>query len=407
MGLPLLGLFCAAPLGGCAATGANSANDRSVFATDFTADPREHGWSANKHRPSEDPQGQWHESGEGRGADGWLHMASGHWLGPAFEMSPEAFYRITVHCRTAERAYVAMRFYDEQGDEVPADFYTTLYPEGDPMAGPADEGGWHMQQVCLQGRERVATARVQLTPLGSALDVAAVRVERIDRQAALAWADHVYAQMPPVRFDPPTDRWRYLPKTEKVLREGGRLRVVMLGDSIVNDISNSMFARMIEREHPGVEIDLLRSVDGGHGASDYRKAGQVRKHVLDHKPDLLIIGGVSHRNHSDAYADVIEQVRAEQDPDILVMSGAVAQAVNSREVLQRRNQRFRERIEQIAADKAVAFFDLRAVYDRYIERTGGEPDWFMRDEVHANSRGKQVVGRILARYFQLDAAQAD
>jgi len=55
--------------------------------------------------------------------------------------------------------------------------------------------------------------------------------------------DRIYADMTAVRYVPPSDRWTFLPRTRKRLLEGGALRIVMLGDSIVNDTSRSSWTR--------------------------------------------------------------------------------------------------------------------------------------------------------------------
>ena len=59
-----------------------------------------------------------------------------------------------------------------------------------------------------------------------------------------------YAEIPPVPYSPPAERWDKLPRTRKLLTEGGTLHVVMLGDSIVNDMSRSCWNLIVERRQP-------------------------------------------------------------------------------------------------------------------------------------------------------------
>jgi hypothetical protein len=47
------------------------------------------------------------------------------------------------------------------------------------------------------------------------------------------------AAVPDVKVALPGDRLQRLPKTMARLREGGTLRIVMLGDSIINDTPRS------------------------------------------------------------------------------------------------------------------------------------------------------------------------
>ena len=67
-----------------------------------------------------------------------------------------------------------------------------------------------------------------------------------NNQRSLEEINKIYSQMPPVQYVPPTDRWSNLPLTAKRLKQGGTLRVVMLGDSIVNDTSRSCWHLLLE-----------------------------------------------------------------------------------------------------------------------------------------------------------------
>jgi hypothetical protein len=48
----------------------------------------------------------------------------------------------------------------------------------------------------------------------------------------------------------------------------------------------------------------------------------------------------------------------------------------------------------------VEFLDMRSEWNEYVLRSPRPIEWFLRDPIHGNSRGKQVVGRILFRYFE-------
>ena len=56
-----------------------------------------------------------------------------------------------------------------------------------------------------------------------------------NNERTLEEVQKAYSEMPPVQYSPPVERWEKLPKTRQLLTDGGTLRVVMLGDSIVND----------------------------------------------------------------------------------------------------------------------------------------------------------------------------
>lgn len=214
-----------------------------------------------------------------------------------------------------------------------------------------------------------------------------------------------YAEMPPVRYGPPAGRWEKLPQTKLRLTAGGTLRVVMLGDSIVNDTSRSGWTYVVERRHPTCTIDKITSVRGSTGCWWYREPGRVQKFVLDHAPDLVIIGGISHRNDLDSIREVIRQIRETAAPDFLLMTGAFG-SVDPRDETQwqkindpRHYSDYRKGLENLADEVHAAFLDMEAAWGRYVRDSGKELDWFKRDPIHANERGEQILGHILANYL--------
>jgi alpha-L-fucosidase len=214
-----------------------------------------------------------------------------------------------------------------------------------------------------------------------------------------------YAEMPPVQYTPPLDRWERLPKTRERLLNGGLLHVVMLGDSIVNDTSRSCWELSVERRHPTCRIVKVTSVRGSTGCWWYKEPGRVKKYVLDHMPDLVIIGGISHRNDITSIRDVIRQIRGASQDDILLMTGAFGQVdpriERSWQTISDPNyySEYRKGLEGLAQEMGAAFLDMEAAWGQYIRQCGKELNWFKRDPIHANERGEQILGRILASYL--------
>jgi len=216
--------------------------------------------------------------------------------------------------------------------------------------------------------------------------------------------DAIYATIPPVKYAPPAGRWALLPKTMKRLRDGGTLRIVMLGDSIVNDTSHSRWELLLERLYPKCDVVKVVSVRGSTGCWWYKEENRVEEWVLKHKPDLLIIGGISQRDDVDSIREVIRQVRAKQQPEIFLMTGAFGRmnpitGDDWTRDFDPLGDSYRARLARLAVEEKCEFLDLTQAWGEYIKASGKELDWFKRDVVHANERGFQVLGRILERYF--------
>ena len=212
-----------------------------------------------------------------------------------------------------------------------------------------------------------------------------------------------YSQMAPVLYEPPAGRWAKLPRTRQRLIEGGTLRFVMLGDSIVNDTSRSCWNLIVERRHPRCSIEKVTSVRGSTGCWWYREPGRVQKFVLDHDPDLVIIGGISHRGDIDAIREVVRQIREQAQPDILLMTGAFG-SVDPREegFLNAggvHSTPYNAALKELADEIGAAFLDMETAWGRYIRESDRPLDTFKRDIVHANGQGEQIVGHILANHL--------
>jgi alpha-L-fucosidase len=226
-----------------------------------------------------------------------------------------------------------------------------------------------------------------------------------NNERTLEQIQKAYAEIPPVQYTPPAERWEKLPKTRKLLTEGSTLHVVMLGDSIVNDTSRSCWNLIVERRHPTCGIEKITCVRGSSGCWWYKEPGRVQRYVLDHKPDLVIIGGISHRNDIESIREVIRQIQEAAKPDILLMTGAFG-STDPRDEIQwqrisdpSRYSDYRKGLEKLAGEVGAAFLDMEAAWAKYVRDSGKELGSFKRDPIHANAQGEQILGHILANYL--------
>ena len=231
------------------------------------------------------------------------------------------------------------------------------------------------------------------------------RVENpLDGLAPLARIDAVYAAMDPLDYTPPADRWRNLDRTMQRLREGSGLRIVMLGDSIIEDTSSSQFELLLGRKYPKGKIEKVTACRGGTGCWWYKLDNHVEEYVLRHKPDLLMIGGISQHEDVDSIREVIRQVRAKQSPEILLMTPAFGATQdphirNWSFEIKPDTADYRARLQRLAETEKCGFIDMTGPWWRYIQQSGKTYGWFQRDRVHANECGSQILGRILETFF--------
>ncbi len=327
------------------------------------------------------------------------------WSSDTFALEADGYYRISVVSKGVRDAMMATRYRDAEGDLFVVDNYNRVVASED-----WEETTWYFQLFPGVVSGDVVVAAGSRAPF----HVKSIEVQPATRAEALHYIETELAGLPPIFYDPPADRWQFLSGAKARFRNGEPIRIVMLGDSIVNDTFNSMITLMIQRQWPGANLTVIPSVRGATGCGFYQDENRVQAYVLDHEPDLVVIGGISHGYNVEPIRSVIRQIRDVQPTEFLVMTGAKAPESNVRagfryhlqisdEEAARRVRQFNAEIGKMAESEGAAFFDMRRAYDQYIFDSGFSPRYFMRDETHGDLRGKLVLGALLAQFLRPDA----
>jgi lysophospholipase L1-like esterase len=281
------------------------------------------------------------------------------------------------------------------------------------LAAPKDTGGPTMRPVSLaKGLDRKAehelvlkTASPGVARVGGLLLNGSI-ADGFAGMSTLERIDAIYAGMDPIKYQPPPGRFAHIPKTMGKLRDGGELRMVLLGDSIMGNTSGSSFELLLMRDYPKCKIVKIASLRSSTGCKYYREENRVQDYVLKHNPDLLVIGGISNGGDAEAVRSVVQQVRAQKpDTEVLLLTpvfGAVRDEhirTFTREI-DTTTSNFRHNMQKVAAEEKCAFFDMTGPWWAYIQDSGKTYGWFMGDAVHANHRGCQIIGRLLEAWFK-------
>jgi lysophospholipase L1-like esterase len=218
--------------------------------------------------------------------------------------------------------------------------------------------------------------------------------------------DAIYAAMDPVVYEPPPGRFANIPRAMRKLREGGELRMVLLGDSIMGNTSGSAFDLLLMRDYPKCKIIKIASLRSSTGCKYYRQENRVQDYVLKHNPDLLLIGGISNGGDAEAVRSVVRQVRAgKPDTEVLLLTPVFGSPRDehirtyTREI-DPTTSNFRFNMQKVAEEEKCAFFDMTGPWWAYIQNSGKTYGWFMGDAVHANNRGCQIIARLLEAWFK-------
>jgi len=373
-----------------------------ILESDFEADPFAAGWTFAA-PPGVTADGAW--AGGGAGGSRCLVIESGYAESPPAPVEPLAYYRMRFRSRAAEEGVWGAFFARAGGEPLPSVCLDSLY-------APTH---WDETEVCVRAHAEAVEMRLRFEAAGAPVAIDDVAVEPVDAGDVADWADAVHAMLPPLVYALPADRFQYLPRTRAALSGGETLRVVVLGDSIANDLSHSLFEVLVAREWPEADVEVITAVESGAGCEFYREGDRLREYVLRHAPGLVMIAGISHGCNAEAVRDCVRRLRAAGDADVWVLSGAVPSLAWMRADMRSRTglpeavvaEIFRgwpAPLAAMCAEEKVAYLDLRGAWEAYLAGSPRPRAWYQRDAVHANTRGKQVLGRIVAGYLAPEEA---
>ncbi len=210
--------------------------------------------------------------------------------------------------------------------------------------------------------------------------------------------------MPKGEFTPPSTDWTNLRRTRGILTQGGELRLLALGDSIVNDTMRSGWVAKLGEAYPKATIHATVYVRGGGGCQHFKELDRIASNVIPRKPNLVFIGGISQRD-IESIREVIHQLRARlPEVEILLATGAFG-TVDPRdpEALAKASHSgtgpYGQALRKLAAEENCAYLDMTTPWAEYIRSAKVHPHLFYLDVVHANEYGEQILSKILMAFW--------
>lgn len=221
---------------------------------------------------------------------------------------------------------------------------------------------------------------------------------------SLAQITKIQAAMPAGTFTPPVADWQHLQRTRRILTKGGELRLLALGDSIINDTMRSGWVAKLAEGYPKASITTTVYVRGGGGCQHYAEEGRVAKYILPRKPDLVLIGGISQRDTYSIFR-VIREIRAAlPETEFLLTTGAfgTSDPRNPNELAKAPHSgtgAYGESLKTLAREEQCAYLDMTTPWVEYIRSSKLHPHLFYRDVVHANEYGEQILAKIMTAFW--------
>ncbi len=324
-----------------------------------------------------------------------LRLSQERWESEPIAVIPPQWHRLRFRVRAAGVAYWAAVFHDQQGAELP-DHYDSIDASAD----------WREVDGYFRAKDGAETARIRFQPIrGQLLEVAEVEVATASHAEVLAFADRCYATLPPITFTPESDRRQQLPETRQKLAAGQCVRCVTLGDSIMNDVQNSTWEVLVGRASAPGAIQVYSAVCGSKGCRYYLDPALFSGQIVARQPELVMICAMSGRTDYGSVRALLEKLRAESGAEVLLTTNPFAPDGDPRTLSHGMpasdlDAKLAETYANIARQAHAGFLDLYSAWRSYIGASELPYSHFMRDTHHANSRGREVVARMLAKYFQ-------
>ena len=223
-------------------------------------------------------------------------------------------------------------------------------------------------------------------------------------QRSLEQIAKIQAGMIPGKFTPPKPDWTNLPRTRRILTEGGELNVLAMGDSIVADTMRSGWLAKLAEAYPKAKIRGTVYVRGGGGCQHYREEQRISKNVVPRKPDLMFIGGISQKDIESIRVVIGELRAALPELEILLVTGAFGSTdPRDTEAMAKAHHsgtgEYGVALKSLAAEQHCAFLDMTTPWVEYLLSAKVHPHLFYRDRVHANEAGEQILSKILMAFF--------
>ena len=377
--------------------------------------------------------------------EGWYPDKGGKLISPRIAIpNTGAYYKVSFTASAPERSFECVAFYDAAGKMV-ADNYDVVYPDvgnGERGMGNGEEGtgkgkpGRRYSRVVF-AQEGVKEAEIFFQS-ARGCTVSDVTFEVSSSEEAAAWCDMVYAKVPAVKVEPDGNAFLSAPKTLEALKTGRPVRILLLGDSIIQDTFHSQFHALLKRAYPKSEVTWLMSVRGGTGCWYYRGAENFETYVSAYRPDCVIVGGISNWQPSkpdypvygneDIY-EVGEMIRS-RGMELIVVSPTLSvdtrmkeysreftplaprayDAAAEKEALSLTIDKYSklpsglspEGLAELKAEcarRGWGFIDAFTPAYRWLYESGKPWSWHNRDYVHSGELGKQVIARIMLAHL--------
>lgn len=369
-------------------------NPADLIYTHFKSDPIVAGWVKQAYYPSSILN--WNN----KMTNHFISAKEGEWISPEFKIEPFSYYLVEYTGKGLERGHINIEFFDLNHKLCVTDTCDLLFLESD----------WGKKKLCFRAFALASYSKIHLISEVDTIEIDEIKVDKVSSDEVALWRTELLNTLPR-NTELKVNESGSLPKTKQILNRGGNLRIVMLGDSTINDTGNSLYESEIQEKYPNATVQVVNSIRGSTGCVYYQHENRIEEYVLQYNPDLVIIGGISNEYDEKAIKSVINQIQSKSKPDFLFLRDSITPESIlykrfirpnkgiTKEIGEKIISEYPAKLENMLREEKINYLDMRKYWAGYITNSGKPEAWFLRDDIHANTRGKLVVGEFLLSYI--------
>jgi hypothetical protein len=280
--------------------------------------------------------------------------------------------------------------FQQRGSAQVADSFAVAYQH--------DCAAWTALEAVVRDSVLIANPAGIMADWGSEDDfyLKNVRIRRMTNAELAEHGDRLFAHFGvEARAWTDPSRLELIPHTMDKLRHGGSLKLLLMGDSWINDTAgHTPFEAWLMRSYPECDITLACAAIGGTGVAGWNNQANVDAAIIPHAPDTILVGGISSWKDTgwdsiDDWNGLISKLKTGcPGAEIIVASSANGKAGTSAAA------------ESIASTNHVAFYDAAQATIDFVADAGTTVAALSDDGVHLDKPYNcQLLGRALWKWL--------
>ena len=329
-------------------------------------------------------------------------FADGRCVSPVIDLrkpaGENAFYLLTFEAKSSAEGTWLFESLDETGAPVGED-RSALYATA----------AWRSYQIPVPVVPETTKARLAFEgTVRPAVRNVRIRKSNPGEAAGLVAGRNARFQQPlDTTVSPGVWAWARLSDAQTAIRVAKDFSIVYVGDEVMNDTWNGCVDAFVRQAFPDTRIRSHVAIAPDGGAAFFAEKGNFDRFVARHRPNLVVLGGVSNNRVQDGKVlsgetreDIRRFVAACRAIGAETAVCSPAKSADPRKLPDDSPLLASDDIHRAAKAAGAQFWDVTTAPVGTVRRCPDAIGWHNRGETLNNNRGKVLNALTMAAYFQ-------